>query len=85
MVVLLAVLTIVEIVILIGVLAIYLLKIKDSLKVSVGYLAKTTFGVRAIESQCRSIGPNVIKVNAQLDQVAAGLRVLSDLGEQASA
>lgn len=85
MVILLVILTIIEILIFVGILAVYLLKIKYSLTTSVGYLAKTTFGVRAIESQCRSIGPNVIKVNAQLDQVATGLRELTDLAEQASA
>jgi uncharacterized protein YoxC len=72
-----------EIFIFVAVLALYLIKIARSLRATTDALAKVTFGVRAIESQCRPIGPSVTTINAQLDQIAAELNELANLAEQA--
>lgn len=77
-------LTSLEIVVFVGALAVYLVKIAQSLRATTDALAKVTFGVRAIESQCRPIGPSVVTLNAQLDQIVAELDTLADLGERAA-
>ena len=63
---LLIVLTVVEIVLVIAVLAFYLNRISASLYETARHLAKVTYGVRAVETQCSSIGPSVVKINEQL-------------------
>ena len=70
---LLIVLTAVEIVLVVGALAFYLWRIARSLRATSANLAKVTFGVRAIETQCASIGPSVVKVNGQLRVIADAL------------
>lgn len=70
---LLIVLTVVEVVLVVLVLAIYLIAIARSLRTSSKNLAKVTFGVRAIETQCSSIGPSVLRVNEQLTGIAGAL------------
>ena len=59
-------LTVVEIVLVIAVLAFYLIRISASLHETARHLAKSTYGVRAVETQCSSIGPSVTKINEQL-------------------
>lgn len=80
---LLIVLTVVEIVIFVGALAGYLIAISRSLSAISVKLAKTTFGVRAIETQCSSIGPSVVRVNEQLTVIAGALGGLVDKAERA--
>jgi hypothetical protein len=70
---LLIVLTVVEILLLVGALAYYLVRIRTSLKRTAGYLANVSFGVRAIETQCSSIGPSVTRINGQLSAIAGAL------------
>lgn len=70
---LLIVLTVLEILLVVGALAFYLQRIARSLRASSANLAKVTFGVRAIETQCASIGPSVLKVNEQLATIAGAL------------
>ena len=70
---LLIVLSAVEILLVISALAFYLWRIALSLRVTSANLAKVTFGVRAIETQCASIGPSVVKVNGQLRTIADAL------------
>ena len=70
---LLIVLTVVEILLFIGALAYYLVKITDSLERTTSALAKVSFGVRAIETQCEPIGPSVLRINEQLEAVAHAL------------
>ncbi len=70
---LLTVLTLVEIVLVVAALAWYLSRISRSLRNSSASLSRVTFGVRAIETQCASIGPNVVKVNGQLGVIAGAL------------
>lgn len=76
-------LTALEIAVFVAALVLYLVRIGQSLRATTDALAKVTFGVRAIESQCRPIGPSVVTLNAQLDQIVAELDHLGDLAEQA--
>jgi hypothetical protein len=70
---LLIILTVVEILLLVGALAYFLIRIRTSLKRTAGYLAQVSFGVRAIETQCSSIGPSVVRINGQLTTIASAL------------
>ena len=80
--VLLIILTAVEIVLVVAVLAFYLRRIAQSLRATSANLAKVTFGVRAIETQGASIGPSVTKVNGQLRVIADALDGLAGKAEQ---
>jgi hypothetical protein len=66
-------LTVVEIVLVIAVLAFYLIRISASLHETARHLAKSTYGVRAVETQCSSIGPSVTKINEQLATITGAL------------
>ncbi len=81
---LLITLTVVEIVIVVGVLAGYLIAIARSLSRTSESLAKVTFGVRAIETQCASIGPSVTRINDQLTGIAGALEGLASKAERLS-
>lgn len=78
----LVLLTGVEIALVVGVLAVYLVKIAASLRATAGYLGKTNFGVRAIESQCAPIGPSVTRINDQLTTISLALSSVADVAEQ---
>ena len=69
----LIVLTVVEITLFLGVVVGYLIAIARSLARISQSLGKVTFGVRAIETQCASIGPSVTRVNEQLTGIAGAL------------
>jgi hypothetical protein len=61
-----------------GVLAYALVKISAVLR-SIGgtptsYLAKLRLGLRAIERETSHLAPNVLKINAGLNQIAGGLQ-----------
>jgi hypothetical protein len=79
---LLIVLTAVEIVLALGVLVVYLLLVLGSLRNSVRYAAKISFGVRAIETQTGHIGPAVTKLNATLAEVAEALPGIAERAEK---
>ncbi len=81
---LLVTLTIVEIVLVAVVLVYYLARIAGSLRRTSATLAKVSFGVRAIETQCNVIGPSVLKVNDQLAGVADALADLTGLADAAA-
>lgn len=76
---LLVTLTVVEIVLVAGVLVYYLLRIAASLRRTSVLLGKVAFGVRAIETQCSSIGPSVLTINNQLLGIAGALSDITDL------
>lgn len=73
--------TAVEIVLVIGVLAVYLVLIVRSLKRINRYLGRVAFGVRAIESQTAPIGTAVTRVNGQLATIAGAFERLAGLAE----
>ena len=69
----LIIVTLVEVLLLVVVLAGYLIAIAAKLRNTSRTLGLVTFGVRAIETQTSSIGPRVTAVNAALEQVAGAL------------
>ena len=79
---LLVVLTVAEILIFVGALAAYLIAISRSLGRISQSLGKVTFGVRAIETQCASVGPSVTRVNEQLTVIAGALEGVSAKAER---
>ncbi len=79
---LLIILTVVEILIFVGALATYLVVISRSLSRISQLLGKVTFGVRAIETQCSSVGPSVTRVNEQLTTIAGALEGVSSKAER---
>ena len=81
---LLITLTAIEIVIFLGAVVVYLVRITRSLRKIALNLGKVTFGVRAIESQTAPIGPSVVKINEQLAGIAAALDGAATLAEQKS-
>jgi hypothetical protein len=74
--------TVLEILALVVVLGIYLAVVARQLNNVASYLAKVTFGVRAIESQCSVIGPTVTDLNATLADVAAALPGVAQKAER---
>lgn len=82
---LLIVLTLLEIVIVVGVLVAYLVAISRSLRRTAVLLGKVSFGVRAIETQCAPIGPSVLTINSQLAGISAALSTVTGLADQAAA
>ncbi len=78
---LLVTLTLLEIVLVVVVLVYYLMRIAASLRRTSVLLGKVAFGVRAIETQCSSIGPSVVTINDQLSGVAAALAQLTSLAD----
>ncbi len=82
---LLITLTILEIVIVVGVLVAYLVAIARSLRRTTVLLGKISFGVRAIETQCAPIGPSVLTINSQLAGIAAALGSVTALADTAAA
>ena len=67
------ILTILEIAGLVVVLAIYLTTISRLLNSISSNLARITFGVRAVETQCAVIGPAVDRINGNLAETANAL------------
>lgn len=78
----LVILTVVEILLLVGVLATYLVLIHHRLISINENLARITFGVRAVETQTASIGPSVTSLNQRLSEAAATLGPLVEKAEQ---
>ena len=73
---LLIILTLVEVVLLVVVLAAYLIKIAATLRHVSQTLGLVTFGVRAIERQTEPLGPVVTDINGALGQIAGALEEL---------
>ncbi len=67
------ILSLVEIVALILVLATYLTVIGNQLRSISANLARITFGVRAVETMCAVIGPAVERINGNLADVSQNL------------
>lgn len=78
---LLITLTVLEVLLVVGVISFYLIWISRSLVLTAKHLAKVTFGVRAVETQCSSIGPSVTRINEQLDGIATALTGVADRAE----
>ena len=81
---LLIVLTVVEIVLFVTVLATYLVLIHRRLTATNTNLARITFGIRAVEAQTSSIGPSVTNLNERLTEAAGVLGPLVEKAERLS-
>ncbi|MGQ0743048.1 MAG: hypothetical protein ACT4OS_01650 [Acidimicrobiales bacterium] len=75
-------LTVAEIGVLVGVLAYFLNVVARQLNRICASLAKITFGVRAVETQCAVIGPAVDRINGNLADTASGLNDAASLAER---
>lgn len=80
---LLVALTIAEIVLVVGAIGYFLIRVAASVRRTSVLLGKVAFGVRAIETQCEVIGPAVTTVNGQLAGVSDALAELADLASVA--
>ncbi len=78
----LPVLTVLEIVLLVVVLAFFLNRVAGQLNSISANLARVTFGVRAVETQCATIGPATDRINANLASAAGGLEQAAAQGER---
>ena len=81
---LLTVLSVVEIVALVVVLAIGLLIVAKQLRSISSTLAEVAWGARAVERQLRASGPNVRQINTVLEDVARTLPGVVDKAERKS-
>ncbi len=81
---LLTVLTVVEIVALVVILAIYLLVVAYQLRSIASTLAEVAFGARAVERQCRAVRSNVGQINIALEDIAGTLPSVVDKAERKS-
>ena len=75
------VLTLFDIVLFVAVLGYFLHRIAGQLRSIAANLAKITFGVRAVETQCAVIGPAADRINDNLAQAAAGLHAAATQAE----
>jgi uncharacterized protein YoxC len=82
MLTLLVVLTVLEIALAAGVLVVYLLLIRASLRRTARTLARVSFGVRAIEQQVAGIPAEVVRVNRSLEALAGALPRLAERAER---
>jgi hypothetical protein len=74
--------TVFEIALVVLTLAYFLNRVARQLNHISATLAKVTFGVRAVETQCAVIGPAADRVNANLGEAAAGLEKAAVLAER---
>jgi hypothetical protein len=79
---LLIILTVVEAVVVVAVLATYLVLLNRRLVVISTYLGKIAFGIRAVESQTGSIGPSVLRINKTLREINAALPAIAAKAER---
>jgi hypothetical protein len=80
----LVILTVVEVAIVVGVLAAYLVLIDRHLRVISAYLGKLAFGVRAVETQTSPVGPSALRINATLREIDAALGPIADKAKRAA-
>jgi hypothetical protein len=72
--------TLAEVVLLVAVLAGYLIAIAVRLRSISSTLGKVTFGVRAIDTQTKPLGPRLGEINGALGQVAEALQAVAVAG-----
>ena len=81
---LLVILTVLEIVILLVVLATYLSLIAIRLHSISDSFGKVSYGVRAIDSQTAAIGPAVVAINIELEAITDALPGIAEKAERAA-
>ncbi|WP_219415775.1 hypothetical protein [Pseudonocardia nigra] len=82
MILLLIVLTVVEALVVVGVLAAYLVLLHRRLVVISTHLGRIAFGIRAVETQTASIGPSVLRINATLREINGALPAIAAKAER---
>lgn len=78
----LVLLTVLEILALVGVLALYLIAVTRRLRSIAANLARVAFGVRAVEVQTDVIGPGVTAANRTLADIRSTLPGLAEKAER---
>ncbi|MFP5299002.1 MAG: hypothetical protein ACLGHL_08455 [Actinomycetota bacterium] len=81
---LLVLLTVLEIVIVLAVLATYVILITREARSISTTLGRVAFGVRAVNSQTSVIGPSVVKINQTLAEIEAALGPIAEKAERAA-
>lgn len=84
MIVLLVALSVVEILLVVAVLAIYLVLIDRRLESISTCLGKVAFGVRAVNTQTASIGPSVLRINRTLRGINEALGPIAEKAGRAA-
>ena len=79
---LLTVISVVEVVALVVILAIYLLVVASQLRSIASTLAEVTWGARAVERQLRALRSNVGQINWALEEIAGTLPGVVDKAER---
>lgn len=79
---LLITLTVVEILALVAVLAVYVVLVTRRLRSISSNLGRIAFGVRAVETQLERIGPAATRVNHGLGTLATSLPIVTEKAEQ---
>lgn len=69
---------------LVAVLAYFLVRISRLLRAIIATLGKVAFGVRAVETQCAVIGPAVDELNGNLARAADGLTMAKEQAVRAA-
>ena len=80
----LVIFTVVEVVLVVTVLAVYLILLARRLLTITRYLGKIAFGVRAVNSQTTPIGPSVLRINSTLNEIEAALGPLAEKAQRAA-
>lgn len=80
---LLIALSLLEVLLVAGVLVGYLVLIIASLLRTVGALRRVSFGVRAIETQCSGVGPAVVAINERLSTLVDAFGALAGAAQTA--
>lgn len=75
-------LSLLEIAVLVGTLAIFLNIVARQLNRICATLAKITFGVRAVEQMVQNISPNTDRLNASLSEAASALNDVAGQAER---
>ncbi len=79
---LMTLLSVVEVVALVVVLAIFLMIVASQLRSIASTLAEVTWGARAVERQLRAVRSNVGQINWALEEVAQTLPAVADKAER---
>jgi hypothetical protein len=80
----LVILSVLEILLVVAVLAAYVILVTRHLTVVSRYLGKIAFGVRAVETQTEVIGPSVLRINQTLREIEHALGPIAEKAERAA-
>lgn len=74
--------TVLEVLALVGVLAVYVILVTRRLRSISSNLGRIAFGVRAVETQLARVGPAATRINHGLGTLAAALPVVTEKAEE---